>query len=169
MGNYETPDYEVLEKEDSFELRKYGRFYIVEYDNRADPNIDRGFRTLFNYISSENKENEKISMTVPVIQEETDDNRKMAFVVPEKYWGQVPEPTDPNLKVEAFEEGVFAVIQFSGKRSSTKETSMKEKLDQWVSDKGFIKQSAFMVASYSGPFTLPPFRKNEIWVRVKSV
>ena len=76
-----------LEKENSFELRKYGQFYIVEYDNRADPDVDRGFRTLFKYISSENKDNEKISMTVPVIQEETDENRKMAFVVPEKYWG----------------------------------------------------------------------------------
>lgn len=83
MSKYETPDYDVLEKEHAFEFREYGHFYIVEYDNRADPDVDRGFRTLFKYISSENTENEKISMTVPVIQEDAQDNRKMAFVVPQ--------------------------------------------------------------------------------------
>lgn len=85
MSKYETPDYEVIEKEDDFELRRYDDFYIVEYNNETDPDINRGFKTLFNYISSENKENEKMSMTVPVIQEKTETNKKMAFVVPEKY------------------------------------------------------------------------------------
>lgn len=85
MSQYETPDYDVLEKENGFELRKYRQFYIVAYDNRKDRNVNRGFRTLFKYISSENEDNEKISMTVPVIQEETEENRKMAFVAPKAY------------------------------------------------------------------------------------
>lgn len=167
MSKYETPDYDVLEKEHAFELREYGHFYIVEYDNRADPDVDRGFRTLFKYISSENTENEKISMTVPVIQEDAQDNRKMAFVVPQKYWDRVPQPKDPNLKVERFDEGLFVVVRFSGKRSRSKEKSMKKDLDQWIAKKGLLKQSAFMLASYSGPFTLPMFKRNEIWVRVE--
>ncbi|GEK91216.1 SOUL family heme-binding protein [Alkalibacterium kapii] len=167
MSKYETPDYEILEKESDFELRKYRQFYIVAYDNRKDPNVDRGFRTLFKYISSENEANEKIAMTVPVIQEETEENRKMAFVVPKAYWDRVPQPKDPNLKVERFEEGLFTVVRFSGNRSQTKEQSMKKRLDKWVADKGRIKASSFMLASYNGPFTLPPFKRNEIWVRVK--
>lgn len=169
MSKYETPDYDVLEQENGFELRKYGQFYIVEYDNRKDPNVDHGFRTLFKYISSENEANEKISMTVPVIQEETEENRKMAFVVPKAYWERVPVPKDPNLKVERFDEGLFAVVRFSGNRSMTKEESMKNRLDGWVTDKGLKKQSAFMLASYNGPFTLPLFKRNEIWVRVTKV
>lgn len=169
MGKYETPDYDVLEKEHAFELRKYAHFYIVEYDNKEDPDIDHGFRTLFKYISSENKENEKISMTVPVIQEEAQYNRKMAFVVPKKHWEHVPEPTDPHLHVDRFEEGLFAVVRFSGKRDKIKELSMKKELNKWVAEKGLKKQSAFMVASYNGPFTLPMFNRNEIWVRVTKV
>ncbi|MGO1356544.1 MAG: SOUL family heme-binding protein [Alkalibacterium gilvum] len=169
MGKYETPDYEVIDKKDDFELRRYEDFYIVEYNNQSDPDIDQGFKTLFNYISSENKENEKMSMTVPVIQEKTETNKKMAFVVPEKYWGEVPEPNDPNLTVERFNKGIFAAVQFSGKRSDTKETSMKKELNDWIEKKGLEKKSDFMIASYSGPFTLPPFRKNEIWARVGTI
>lgn len=166
MSQYETPDYDVLEKENGFELRKYRQFYIVAYDNRKDPNVNRGFRTLFKYISRENEDNKKISMTVPVIQEETEENRKMAFVAPKAYWDRVPVPKDPNLKVERFEEGLFAVVRFSGNRSETKEQSMKNRLEKWVADKGLIKASTFMLASYNGPFTLPLFKRNEIWVRV---
>ena len=36
MSQYETPDYDVLEKENGFELRKYRQFYIVVYDNRNE-------------------------------------------------------------------------------------------------------------------------------------
>ena len=69
MSKYETLDYEVVIKENEYEIRKYLNFYIVEYENANDPDINNGFRSLFNYISSDNKENEKISMTTPVIQE----------------------------------------------------------------------------------------------------
>ena len=109
-------------------------------------------------------------MTVPVIQESTDHNRKMALIGgSEKYWGQVPEPTH-RLQVEAFEEGVFAVIQFSGKRSSTKETSMKEKLDQ-VGNSCRGKRLYKTVCLYGGVLqrsvhatTLQ--KRNEFWARV---
>jgi len=167
MSKYESPDYDVVMKEDSCEIRKYTDFYIVEYDNASDPDMNSGFRTLFKYISSENKANEKISMTVPVIQKETSKNRKMAFVVPEKYRGQVPEPNDPNLKVQHFEDGLFGAIRYSGKTSRSKEKEMKEKLDDWLKEKGYKKQSHYMVAVYNGPFTLPMMRRNEVWARIK--
>lgn len=169
MGKYETLEYELITKEKAFELRKYDDFYIVEYDNQADPNIDKGFKTLFNYISSENKENEKISMTTPVIQEKSEANKKMAFVVPKEYFGRVPEPTNTHLTVERFKKGVFAAVRFSGKRNESKEARMKMALDEWITEKGLEKKSAFMTASYSGPFTLPFLRKNEVWVRVGTI
>ncbi|OJF94635.1 hypothetical protein AX762_01855 [Alkalibacterium sp. 20] len=85
MSKYETPDYDVVLKEEDFEIRKYVDFYIVEYENLNNEDSNSSFGTLFKYISSDNKANEKISMTVPVIQEETEEKKKMAFVVPEKY------------------------------------------------------------------------------------
>lgn len=32
MSKYETPDYDILMKEEAFEIRKYGDFFIVEYE-----------------------------------------------------------------------------------------------------------------------------------------
>lgn len=169
MGKYETLEYELITKEEAFELRKYDDFYIVAYDNQADPNIDKGFKTLFNNISSENKENEKISMTTPVIQEKSEANKKMAFVVPKEYFGRVPEPTNTHLTVERFKKGVFAAVLFSGKRNEAKEARMKKALDEWLTEKGLEKKSDFMTASYSGPFTPSFLRKNEVWVRVGTI
>ena len=36
MSKYETLDYEVLLKEDEYEIRKYVDFFIVEYENIHD-------------------------------------------------------------------------------------------------------------------------------------
>lgn len=166
MGKYETPEYEVVMKEEAFELRKYVDFYIVEYENSEDPDVNSGFGTLFKYISSDNKANEKISMTVPVIQEQTNEKKTMAFVVPGKYSEHVPEPNNRNLKVKKFDEGLFAAIQYSGFPSTSKEARMRKKLEEWIQEKGYQKQSNFMLAFYNAPYTPPMLRRNEIWVRI---
>lgn len=169
LSKHETPDYEVLVKDDAFEIRKYVNFSIVEYENASDPEIKKGFRSLFKYISNDNKEKEKISMTVPVIQEETKEMKKMAFVVPGQFSGKVPEPMNPNLKIKPFEEGLLATIRYSGLSNETKELKMKKKLELWILEKGYKKESNYMLASYNAPLTLPIFKRNEIWVRVTKI
>ncbi|MFO8069561.1 MAG: heme-binding protein [Alkalibacterium sp.] len=166
MSKYETPDYDVLMKEEDCEIRKYVDFYIVEYENLNNQESNSAFGTLFKYISSDNKANEKISMTVPVIQEVTKEKKKMAFVVPEKYREQIPEPNNPNLKVKKFDEGLFGAIQYSGFSNKSKELKMKNKLEEWIQEKGYQEQSNYMLASYNAPLTPPMFRRNEIWVRI---
>ncbi|NLY37432.1 MAG: heme-binding protein [Tissierellia bacterium] len=166
MSKYETPEYEVIMKDNEYEIRKYTDFFIVEYENEMDPEINKGFGSLFNYISSDNKEKEKISMTTPVIQEVTSANKKMAFVVPGKFGQQIPEPNNPNLKIKKFDEGLFAVIQYSGFSNKSKELQREKKLESWISDKGYQRKSNYMLAFYNAPFTLPMLRRNEIWVRV---
>ena len=94
MSHYESPNYELIKKEEPFELRKYPSFYLMTYDNEADPEVEKGFNTLFAYISSNNSENQKISMTVPVIEEVNQDQKKMAFVVPKKFGENIPKPNN---------------------------------------------------------------------------
>lgn len=164
MGRYETLDYEVLVEEDNYEIRKYGGFFVVEYED-GQKNTS-GFQTLFSYISSDNKENEKISMTTPVIQEVSKENNKMAFVLPEKFGDKIPEPNNPNLDVKKFAGGLFAVIQYSGFSNESKELKMKKKLERWILKNDYKSQSNYMLAFYNPPFIPPVFRKNEIWIRV---
>lgn len=167
MSKYESPDYTVVLKDDPFEVRKYIDFFMVEYDNDQDPEIARGFGSLFSYISSDNKANEKISMTVPVIEEVTQGKKKMAFVVPGKFGDQIPEPNNPNLSAKKFNEGLFCVIKYSGFSNTNKEAKMQKKLKEWIEINGYKAISNVMLAFYNAPFTPPMFRRNEVWVRVE--
>lgn len=169
MGRYETPDYNVVLEEGNFEIRDYKDFYIVEYDNDNDPGIQRGFGTLFNYISSDNRENEKIKMTVPVIEELKGNKKKMAFVVPSKFGDKIPKPNNPNLNVKKFLTGRFAVIRYSGSSNKAKEDDKKDKLSAWLREKGYSEVSNYMLAFYNAPFIPPMFRRNEIIVRVNII
>lgn len=166
MGRYEHPEYQVILTETPYELRKYETFTVVEYSNDADPNADAAFRTLFRYISSDNKEHRKINMTVPVIEEIESGNMKMAFVVPKDFREQTPEPMNPLLKVKTIEGGVFAVINYGGRSNASTEQEMTENLTRWIQGKGYQRISNFMLAFYNDPFTPALFRHNEILVKV---
>ncbi|MBN2285033.1 MAG: heme-binding protein [Tissierellales bacterium] len=169
MGRYETPDYEVLKNKDEFELRKYDAFYIVEYDNESDPMINEGFRTLFSYISSNNNESKKISMTVPVIEEMHDNKMSMAFVVPKALWEKTPIPNSKNLSIKKFEEGLYAAIYYRGNSNKKIESSQKDKLKQWVNSNDWEISSEFMLFLYNPPFIPGIFKRNEILVKIEKL
>ncbi|MDP3386204.1 MAG: heme-binding protein [Eubacteriales bacterium] len=168
MSKYETPEYAVIATEEPYEIRQYESFYIVEYENVNDPEINNGFGTLFRYISSENAEKKKINMTVPVIEEMTADGLKMAFVVPKEHWEKTPSPNNPNLSVKEFDHGLFAVIRYSGFSNTSKERIKLEMLESWIVRNGYKKVSNAMLAFYNAPFTPPMFRRNEIMIRVEA-
>ena len=84
MAN-EQPDYTVIKKDNEFEIRQYTNFLTatVETEGERDDAIGKGFRILFKYISGENKNKESISMTVPVMQKSSGNNKwSVSFVVP---------------------------------------------------------------------------------------
>lgn len=166
MSQYESPEFEIVQKEESFELRKYPAFYLVEYDNASDPNIENGFNKLFAYIGSNNSENKKISMTIPVIEEVKSDQRKIAFVVPKSFGDKIPKPKSKHLNVTAFEEGLYAVITYSGRSTDSMERQKSEMLHQWIQKKHWTIQSNDKLAIYNAPFTPGIFRKNEIMIKV---
>ncbi len=166
MSHYETPEYEVKVKDGHFEKREYKDFYIVEYENPNDPDVSSGFGTLFQYIGKTNDQNEKISMTIPVIKEITSSGMKMAFVVPQSKWQNIPKPTDKRLKITKFDKGTFASVTYSGSSTSSKEIEQIQRLEAWLVKNNLTKDSNFMIAIYNGPYILPMFRRNEILVRV---
>jgi hypothetical protein len=166
LSHYESPDYELIKKEDPFELRKYQSFYLVEYSNDTDPDIDKGFNTLFSYISSNNNENRKISMTVPVIEDVKHDKKKMAFVVPKEFGKNIPKPNNKHLSVIEFEEGFYAVILYSGRSNESLEQQKSKLLHQWIDKNHWDIQSNDKLAFYNAPFTPGIFRKNEIMIKV---
>ena len=70
MANEEA-NYEIIDKNDIYEIRKYSDRLAVE---TMTSGIDSNFRKLFNYISGRNDTKEKIKMTTPVTQIEKKQN-----------------------------------------------------------------------------------------------
>ena len=158
MANEEAK-YDVIQKNDIYEIRYYSDRLIVQVANKGD---NSSFRKLFNYISGQNKNSEKIAMTIPVTQTQKDGEMVMQFYLNIKFNKETtPIPNNPNVEVSIIPEGYFAVLRFSG-RSSDKNFDKHHKIlkQKLLEDNISIKGSAIR-ATYNSPFTLPPLRRNE--------
>ena len=163
MAN-EEPPHKVVHKTDIYEVRHYPDRLVAQVINKGD---NKAFRKLFNYISGANNNSEKIKMTVPVTQPMEDNELFMQFYLPSKYNKETtPIPTNSDIEITTIKEGYFAVIKFSG-RSSDKNFEKHNKIlkQKLLKDKISIKGLAIK-ASYNSPFTLPPFRRNQVMFNV---
>ena len=164
-SGYESAPYSVAVKDGDYELRDYPELTIVE-TSMADANAgeNSGFRKLFGYITGKNQNQESIAMTTPVFI--SDDRRKMAFVLPAKSSsGQISAPLDPSLSIKKIPAGRFAVLQFSGGRSSTLETQSLSLLRTWIAKKGLTATGSPIYGYFDPPWTPGFLRRNEVMLR----
>lgn len=170
MGIYESPKYSVVIKEKNIEIRSYESFNIVLYENPRDRNADSGFNTLFSYISKGNKREEKIKMTVPVLEEDRGGLRTLSFVVPSKYnLEDIPAPKSDLIRVDKIDGGYFACIRYSGLATEGSYKKNLDKLINFLKEKNYNISSEFYRAYYDPPFQLPFLRRNEILVRLTNI
>lgn len=168
MSNYETVNYQVIEKDGNFEIRLYSTFYsaAVEKESMDD---SAGFRQVFDYISGNNASHEKISMTVPVINELAEDKVSTEFVMPHKYSEEsLPKPGNPAIRIKKNESRLSASVTFSGSVSESKIKDYERKLTDWLISKNIKAVRNFRLARYNPPFTLPAFRRNEIMIDIEN-
>lgn len=167
MSIYETPKYEVLFKQGNFELRKYQAYFTSSVKESKLKGND-GFGVLFSYISGNNQANQKISMTIPVINTLEDDGMTMEFVVPAMYEeGKIPKPSNSAIKTKYYPEQLVAAISFSGRVNDNAIESKQIDLHNWINANKFKMMGPIRIARYNSPFQLPFLRRNELLVEVK--
>jgi len=161
---YEESPFNIVNQTEVYEIRHYVDRLAVQatYNNQSS-----SFRMLFNYISGENTDSEKVKMTTPVTQYEESSKMVMQFFLPSKFTKKIaPVPTDPRVELITIKEGYYAVIKYSGrlidKHFNKHKKILKENL---IEDKIEIISPAIK-ATYNGPFTLPILRRNEAMFRV---
>ena len=163
MANEEAK-YEVIQKNEIYEVRKYSDRLAVE---TFDSNQNSGFRKLFNYISGNNKTNKKISMTTPVTRIEKNGNMTMQFYLPSKYnQDSTPEPLSNEVKIVNIEGGYYAVLRYSGRASDKNFIRYKEILEEELKKNNISVISPSIRATYDSPFTLPMNRRNEAMFKI---
>ena len=150
---YDEPNYEVVQKNEIYEVRKYSDRLAVE---TLDSGSENNFRKLFNYISGSNEDNEKIKMTTPVTQFEKDGNMSMQFYLPSKFNSKnTPKPIKENVKIVNIEGGFYAVIRYSGRASDKNFIKHKNILLNELKINNILTLSPPIRATYDSPFTLP--------------
>ena len=162
---YEEPNYEVVQKNEIYEVRKYSDRLAVE---TIDSGSENNFRKLFNYISGRNEDNEKIKMTTPVTQFEKDGNMSMQFYLPAKFDSKnAPKPIKENVRIVNIEGGYYAVIRYSGRASDKNFIKHKNILLKELKINNILTLSPPIRATYDSPFTLPMNRRNEAMFKIE--
>ena len=161
----EEANYEIIEKNDIYEIRKYSDRLAVE---TMTSGIDSNFRKLFNYISGRNDSKEKIKMTTPVTQVEKNGNMSMQFYLPSKFNSEnVPNPSREDVRIINIEGGYYAVLRYSGRASDKNFLKHKEILEKELQINNISIISQPIRATYDSPFTLPMNRRNEAMFKVE--
>ena len=161
---YEESNYEIVKKNEVFEIRKYSDRLAVE---TVEHNQNSGFRKLFNYISGNNKNNEEIKMTTPVTRVEKNGNMTMQFYLPLKFdENNVPDPTGDDIKVVNIEGGYYASIIYSGRSTDKNFIKHKNILEKELLNNNISIISPPIRATYNSPFTLPMLRRNEAMFKI---
>ncbi|MDA7487682.1 heme-binding protein [Candidatus Pelagibacter ubique] len=157
--SYEEANYEVVKKNEVYEIRKYSDRLAIETDISNEGN---SFRRLFNYISGNNDKNEEIKMTTPVTQMQKKGNMTMQFYLPSRFNKEnIPSPSNPDVKILNIKGGYYAVIRYTGRASDKNFIKHKSILENELKKDNMIILSPPIKATYDGPFTLPMNRRNE--------
>lgn len=165
---YESPDYHVVKSEGAFEIRNYPESSMVTTPMQQR-GADGSFMRLFGFISGKNDQNEKISMTVPVIMSGPESGT-MSFVVPKKVSLKgIPKPTDSSIQITSMHEGSYAVYRFSGRAKPADYAKAAMALNHWIVGNGlkcYKIPSSPLLASYNPPWTPGFMRRNEVLIRI---
>lgn len=167
-GKTEQQQYEVLEKDENFEIRYYPPAIVASVKNTGsyDASSGNSFRTLAGYIFGKNKGSVKIAMTSPVRMEQEADTFGMQFVMPSEYsMEDLPEPDDPSIQLKEFEGGYYASVRFGGYANENDWKEKKAELIAILERKGVAHYNHFEYLGYNPPYQFIK-RRNEVVVKL---
>ncbi|MBR7746135.1 SOUL family heme-binding protein [Undibacterium baiyunense] len=180
----EEPTFEVIKRFSQFEVRKYQAYLVAEVvvPGPAEKAGNTAFEYLGGYIFGKNKGSKKIemtapvsqtpvptkiAMTAPVSQSATEGGYLVQFAMPREFtMDTLPEPTNPKVKLREMPAQTYAVIQYSGSWSQTLYEEKLSLLKKSISEAGLKIDGEPIFSRYNAPFSLPFFRRNEIWIAI---
>lgn len=167
MGKYQEPSYSVLHKDGAYEVRAYEPF--VSVSTKDHTLRGSGFNRLFSFISGQNKAQVKMPMTIPVINDPTDETMEFVLPLSMRKAADAPQPLTDQETIKEYELSHAAVVRFSGRATQEKIQAQKTMLEQWIQAAGYKDRSAYIVARYNAPFTPTFLRRNEVIIQIEDI
>ncbi|MBC7427741.1 MAG: heme-binding protein [Bacteriovorax sp.] len=165
--------YDVLKTESGIEVRCYRpqtQARVTASGEYKDAQKE-AFNVLAEYIFGENKKNEKIQMTTPVLLKEISKTKEwtMTFILPPHFSiSSAPKPNDKRISLHELPVHLVASISYPGINTPEKIAEYTEVLKKWLKKRPwYIPLGDLQSAQFDGPLTIPFFRKNEIHIEVK--
>jgi effector-binding domain-containing protein len=182
----EQPHYDLIERiGDAVEIRQYPRRIAAETTveaSKSDNPRGEAFRAIAGYIFGANKggrkidmtspveitsSGKKIAMTAPVEVKSSDNSLVMRFFMPAEYSSeQLPEPSNPQVKVIELPPTTVAVLRFSGSTDDAAVAIQKVVLMKALQSTKWKVAGPATAFFYNPPWTLPFLRTNEVAVPV---
>ena len=181
----EEPDYTVVARHETFEVREYEPYLVAEVAVTGSMRGSDGdaFRILADYIFGGNGSETRMNMTAPVesmpatadaafaeTRTSGDEGWTYSFVMERRYSREtLPEPNDSRITIAERPARTMAVRQFSGRWSTGNVAENEAALLAAVEAAGFRIVGVPVLARYDAPFKPWFLRRNEIMVRVEPV
>lgn len=179
------PVHKVVTRNKGYEVREYAGYLVAEttVSGPWKEALNEGFRRLYSYISGDNEGQAKVSMTAPVLSrppekiemtapvlQETGagDEQIVSFIAPASYTLEtIPVPKDPRIRIREVPSFHAAVLRYGGWTDPEKIKRKTEELRSLLARDGLTPVPPFLSAQYNPPWTIPPFRRNEIIVKIR--
>ncbi len=187
----EQADYAVVKKMNGYEIREYPTHIVAQATVKGSlgESMNSGFSIVARYIFGGNTKKERISMTAPVVAEnspvvgtssetiamtapviatEEGDSQTISFGMPRSYTLEtLPTPLDARVKLVTIPTRRYAVSQFSWYRSDAKIKRIQEQLLSNLKNDGVKITGSFSYAGYNAPWTPPWMTRNEVLVEIQ--
>ncbi|XP_040285617.1 heme-binding protein 2-like [Bufo bufo] len=173
-GHYDCPKYRLVKQYFDFELRQYEATHWVTTPLDMyifDMGMVTSFNRLFKYISGDNAEGLKMSMTVPVVmylplELPSTKNATMSFFVLHAVENP-PRPTDPEVYLDTYPAASVYVKSFGGYALNEAYAEQAKALAESLRILGLqFDDTYFIRAGYNSPFDFFN-RHNEVWYMAK--
>ena len=181
----EEPHYDVVERVGEAELRAYAPRLAAEtvVAGPAEAARGEGFRRLAGYIFGGNAGGSRIAMTAPVAQADAGGGQRIEMTAPVAQapagaagWSirfflpadiaDPPAPRDARVRIVTVPGETMAVLRFSGVASEGAVADQRGRLLGLLGPSAWAPAGAPVTWFYDPPWTLPPFRRNEVAVPV---
>ena len=165
----ESLAFEVLETHDDIEIRQYAPHLLatVRIEGKFDEAGSQAFRPLFNYISGDNRSDEKIAMTAPVLQQPDEDQGTwlISFVMPSSFdKDSLPVPSSEVVRVSEQPTLRMAALEYRGGWSQARYSEHELQLRSALGAMSLTACGDPRWARHDPPFMPWFMRKNEILV-----